>query len=81
MGDIVFAGLKSYGVGLVIVAVMGIGYKAVTLGIESFKRMEANDAAYGKIQAETERRSRENCLKRGGVVVVSTWDGRIKECK
>lgn len=35
----------------------------------------------GNRQHDEKKASGENCLKRGGIIVRSSWDGRIVDCK
>lgn len=36
--------------------------------------------AWDKMRYDQELKSRENCLAQGGIIVVSEWSGRIKDC-
>ena len=40
---------------------------------ENFERLRA--------KYDTDAQSRQNCLERGGIVILSAWDGRIIDCK
>lgn len=42
---------------------------------------DANAKRYSDMRFDSEKRSQEACLKSGGMVVVSEWTGRMRECK
>lgn len=48
---------------------------------EPSSAQKALAAKYDELRLDEARRSSDNCLKRGKVVVRSSWDGRIVDCK
>lgn len=45
------------------------------------EKQNANAQKYEDMRFEEAKRSSENCLRRGKMVVRSAWDGRIIDCK